>query len=85
MIVFPAGLLERLNDGELSAALAHELAHFSLRRASWCSACNLSKLELVSPAALLSAEYLHREEEKAGADQKQTYRCNINAPTRRPC
>lgn len=65
VIVFPLGLLERLDDRQLAAVLAHELAHFSLRRALWCSSSTFSKLELVSPAALLSAEYLHREEEKA--------------------
>ena len=65
IIVFPAGLLDHLDDDELAAVLAHELAHFSLRRSFWCSSGWLSKLELVSPSALLSAEYLRREEEKA--------------------
>ncbi|MDR3577625.1 MAG: M56 family metallopeptidase [Anaerolineaceae bacterium] len=64
-IVFPAGWLDQLDDNELAAVLAHELAHFSLRRSFWCSSRWLSKLELISPAALLSAEYLRRQEEMA--------------------
>jgi beta-lactamase regulating signal transducer with metallopeptidase domain len=64
-IIFPAGLLERLDDDELAAVVAHELAHFSLRRSFWCSSHWLSKFELVSPSAMLSSEYLRREEEKA--------------------
>jgi Zn-dependent protease with chaperone function len=65
VIVFPGGLLDCLDDTELAAVLAHELAHFALRRSFWCSSHLLGKLELVSPSAILSAVYLRREEEKA--------------------
>lgn len=64
-ILFPAGLVPRLDDVELAGALAHELAHFYLRRPNWCSAGTLQKLALINPLAVLVGEYLHRLEEKA--------------------
>ncbi len=64
-ILFPAGLAARLDDGELAGALAHELAHFHLRRPGWCSTSTLQKLTLVNPVAALAGAYLHRQEEKA--------------------
>jgi Zn-dependent protease with chaperone function len=65
IILFPEGLLSRLNDAELAGALAHEVAHFHLRRPSWCSAGTLQKLTWVSPVAGLLGTYLQRQEEKA--------------------
>jgi Zn-dependent protease with chaperone function len=65
LIIFPVGLVSRLSDAELAGALAHELAHFHLRRPNWCSAGTLQKLTLINPAASLVGEYLHRQEEKA--------------------
>ncbi len=64
-ILFPAGLVAGLDDAELAGALAHELAHFVLRRRQWCSAGTLQVLTLMSPLAGMAGEYLHREEEKA--------------------
>ncbi len=68
-ILFPAGLAACLDDDELAGALAHELAHFYLRRPGWCSAGTLQKLALVSPLALLLEESMHRQEEKACDEQ----------------
>jgi Zn-dependent protease with chaperone function len=67
-VIFPVGLISRLNSAELAGALAHELAHFVLRRPDWCSVGTLQKLILVDPAASLVGEYLHRQEEKACDD-----------------
>ena len=64
-IIFPAGLIPLLNDAELAGALAHELAHFVLRRPNWCSAGTLQKLTLLNPLTGLVGHYLHRQEEKA--------------------
>jgi Zn-dependent protease with chaperone function len=68
VIVFPAHLVSDLEETELTGALAHEMAHFILRRPSWCSAGTLQKLTLINPVAGLAAEYLHRQEEKACDD-----------------
>lgn len=68
MIVFPRGLIRCLDDDELALALAHELNHFALRRPGGWSAGNLRPLALVSPVALLLADSLHKEEEKACDD-----------------
>jgi Zn-dependent protease with chaperone function len=65
LILFPAGLASQLSDAELAGALAHELAHFYLRRPNWCSAGTLQKLTLIDPVASLVGEYLHRQEEIA--------------------
>ncbi len=67
-ILFPAGLVPLLSDAELAGALAHELAHFILRRPYWCSAGTLQKISLLSPLAALVSHYLHRQEEKACDD-----------------
>lgn len=67
-ILFPAGLIPLLNEAELAGALAHELAHFVLRRPTWCSAGTLHKLTLLNPLAGLVDHYLHRQEEKACDD-----------------
>ncbi len=64
-IIFPAGLIPLLNDAELAGALAHELAHFVLRRPNWCSAGTLQKLTMINPLSGLVGHYLHRQEEKA--------------------
>ena len=64
-ILFPAGLAPLLNDAELAGALAHEQAHFILRRPNWCSASTLQTLTLIDPVAGLAGEYLHRQVEKA--------------------
>lgn len=65
LILFPSGLVSQLSDVELAGALAHELAHFYLRRPNWCSAGLLQKLTLFNPVASLVGEYLHRQEEMA--------------------
>lgn len=65
VIVFPVGLVQRLSDAELERALAHEVAHFSLRRPVWCSGAALSNGSAVMPAAALMGAQLRREEEKA--------------------
>ena len=67
-ILFPLGLVSQLDDGELACALAHERAHFVLRRRIWCSAGTLQFLTLVNPIAGLAGEYLHRQEEIACDD-----------------
>jgi len=67
-LLFPAGLIPLLRDDELAAALAHELAHFILRRPNWCSAGTLQKLTLLNPLTGLMSHYLHRQEEKACDD-----------------
>ena len=67
-LIFPAGLIPLLSDAELAAALAHELAHFILRRPNWCSAGTLQKLTLLNPLTGLMGHYLHRQEEKACDD-----------------
>lgn len=67
-ILFPAGLIAQLDDRELACALAHEMAHFVLRRRDWCSAGTLQFLTLLNPAASLAGEYLHRQEEEACDD-----------------
>ncbi len=64
-ILFPTGLASRLGDDELRGALAHELAHFHLRRPGWCSAATLQKMTLINPVAGFLGEYMHRQEEKA--------------------
>jgi len=64
-ILFPTSLVSRLDQAELEGALAHEMAHFQLRRPNWCSAGTLQKLTLINPVANLVREYLHRQEEKA--------------------
>jgi Zn-dependent protease with chaperone function len=64
-ILFPSGLAAHLTDEELGGALAHELAHFALRRPGWCSAALLQALAPVVPAAALAGRYLHRQEEMA--------------------
>jgi Zn-dependent protease with chaperone function len=68
LVLFPAGLGSRLTEAEISGALAHELAHFILRRPTWCSAGTLQKLTLIDPPASLVEAYLHRQEEKACDD-----------------
>jgi Zn-dependent protease with chaperone function len=65
LVLFPAGLAPQLTEAELQGALAHELAHFALRRPDWCSAGTLQKLTLFNPLASLVGEYLQRQEEKA--------------------
>jgi Zn-dependent protease with chaperone function len=67
-ILFPASLIAQLTDAELKGALAHEMAHFVLRRPSWCSAGTLQKLTLIHPVAGLAGMYLHLQEEKACDD-----------------
>lgn len=64
-IVFPTGLLAQLNDAELEAALAHEVAHFTLIRPSWCSPTTFGRFSVASPVAAIITSQLHREEEKA--------------------
>jgi Zn-dependent protease with chaperone function len=68
LILFPRGLLDRLDDDELAMALAHELNHFALRKPVWRSSGILRRLILVSPIAFLLADYYQREEEKACDD-----------------
>ncbi len=68
VIIFPRELVGRLADMELALALAHELNHFALRKPGGWSAGSLRLLALVSPVALLLADALHREEEKACDD-----------------
>ncbi len=65
IILFPAGLVAPLSDAELAGALAHELAHFHLRRQNWCSASLLQTLTWIDPVANFTGEYLKRQEEKA--------------------
>ncbi len=67
-ILFPVGLVSQLDDGELACALAHERAHFVLRRRDWCSVGTLQFLTLLDPVAALAGEYLHRQEEIACDD-----------------
>lgn len=64
-IIFPSDLISHLDDDELAAAMAHELAHFGLRHPWWCSANTLRKLSIVSPIAWLVATSIDKEEEKA--------------------
>jgi hypothetical protein len=68
VIIFPQGLLPHLDDQELALALAHELNHFALRKPGGWSAGNLRVLAFISPVALLLANALHHEEEKACDD-----------------
>ncbi len=67
-ILFPSALVSHLDDDELACALAHERAHFVLRRRDWCSAGTLQFLTLLNPVAGLAGEYLHRQEEIACDD-----------------
>lgn len=64
-ILFPTGLVSRLNEAELAGALAHELAHLVLRRPDWCSAGTLQQMTWIVPLAGAVGEYLHHLEEKA--------------------
>lgn len=68
VIVFPAGLVDRLGDTELEGALAHEMAHFRFRRISPCTAANLHRFSALTPVAILMASQVRREEEKACDD-----------------
>ncbi len=67
-ILFPAGLVSRLEDDELTAALAHEYAHFLVRRPFCCSELALRRVLPVSPIAGLLATRLNHEEELACDD-----------------
>jgi Zn-dependent protease with chaperone function len=64
-VIFPGGLISRLNESELSGALAHELAHLVLRRPTWCSAGTLQKMAWMVPTASVVGEHLRRQEETA--------------------
>ncbi|HJO05701.1 MAG TPA: M56 family metallopeptidase [Acidobacteriota bacterium] len=68
-IVFPRGLVDRLEEGELDAVLAHELAHVYVRAPLSClSAEAVRAVTMINPVAALMAVQLHREEEKACDD-----------------
>lgn len=68
-IVFPAGLIGRLDDAQLRAALAHEVAHLLVRRRLSCTSSEwVRMLTAVSPFALAVAAQLDLEEEKACDD-----------------
>ncbi len=67
-IIFPAALVARLTEDELTGALAHELAHLTLRQ-PWCySSATLARWTGVSPVARLVTLQLRQEEEKACDD-----------------
>ncbi|MGB7538754.1 MAG: M56 family metallopeptidase [Anaerolineales bacterium] len=67
-VIFPKALVSRLTDAELEGALAHELAHFVMRRPSWCSAGTLLKMAWMIPTAFIVGESLRRQEETACDD-----------------
>lgn len=67
-IVFPADLVSQLTDGELDHAVAHELAHLTLRSPAWCSPRVVRHLSGVAPVAHLLGTTLKYEEEKACDD-----------------
>lgn len=68
-IVFPLGLVDKLDDRQLEGALAHELAHLHLRRHLSCTSSELvRRFTAVSPFALAVAGQLAREEEQACDD-----------------
>lgn len=68
VLVFPAGLVDYLTADELDAALAHEMAHLTLKQPIWCSSASVQKLAGITPLAGLLAAQLHQEEEKACDD-----------------
>ena len=70
-----AGAIEHLiepdddvDDAELEGALAHEMAHFRLRRPAYCSSELFRTLAVLNPLSVLLADYFQREEEKACDD-----------------
>ncbi len=67
-VIFPKALIARLTDAELAGALAHELAHFVMRRPAWCSAGTLLKTAWMIPTAGIVGESLRRREETACDD-----------------
>ena len=68
-IVFPRGLINRLQETELDAVLAYELAHVYLRAPLSCLTAEAARtLTLVNSMAGLMAAQLHREEESACDD-----------------
>jgi len=68
-IVFPAALVDRLSDGELRGALAHEMAHLQLRAPFSCfSSTSVRSLAIANPMATMMASQLLAEEEKACDD-----------------
>ncbi len=67
-VIFPKALVSRLTAAELEGALAHELAHFVMRRPAWCSAGTLLKTAWMIPTALVVGESLRRHEETACDD-----------------
>jgi len=68
-IVFPSALAQRLDDQELTGAMAHELAHLQLRRPLNCFSSEwLRRFVAINPFAVLMAAQLRREEEKACDD-----------------
>jgi len=68
-IVFPGGLVDRLNDTELRGALAHEVAHLQLRAPFSCfSSTSVQSLSIANPLATMMASQLLSEEEKACDD-----------------
>ncbi len=68
IIVFPAALVSRLDDAELKAAVAHELAHLTLRRPACFSSTTLERWTGINPISRLLANQLRQEEEKACDD-----------------
>ncbi len=68
VLVFPVGLAPYLTDAELCAALAHEMAHLTMKQAAWCSSAVVRWLVGVAPLAGLLAAQLQHEEEKACDD-----------------
>ncbi len=68
-IVFPTTLLSRLDDADLRAALAHEVAHVYLRQPGSCYSSETVRIfSALNPFAGVIAAQLHREEEKACDD-----------------
>src|SRR5574341_783076 len=68
VLVFPASLVAQLTDDELCAALAHEIAHLTLKQPPWCSSVIVQRLAGITPLVSLLAAQLHQEEEKACDD-----------------
>ena len=67
-IVFPSQLISQLDDDEIEGGLAHEVAHFRLRRPAYCSSENVRAFSVLNPMTSLMAAHLRREEEKACDD-----------------
>jgi beta-lactamase regulating signal transducer with metallopeptidase domain len=68
VILFPGDLVSTLTDAELEAAVAHELAHLTLRRPACFSSATLERWTGINPMARLVRDRLRQEEEKACDD-----------------